>query len=85
MSTPSFTEAQLMALTVQVGEMSMAQGDHALALTALLNAYMSLAVRHPCCLSACAHNATRVAGMLTGLAAVLGTGPVQPAPAAHLH
>jgi hypothetical protein len=51
-----------------VGELATACGQHDLALSALLSAYYSVALAHPCCLQECANLTFRMSMLLAARA-----------------
>lgn len=66
MSHLNYSKEQLLALTEQVGEAAVASGKHDLALSALLGAYATVALAHPCCLEECAAMTLRLHLILVG-------------------
>lgn len=66
----NYTDQQLTDLTEKVGEMAVASEKHDLALSALLSAYATVAMAHPCCLQECANQTFRLSMMLAANAAV---------------
>ena len=68
MSHLNYTDQQLKDLTAQVGEMAVAMGKHDLALSALLSAYVTVVMAHPCCLQECANQTFRLSMLLAARA-----------------
>jgi hypothetical protein len=66
MSHLNYTLQQLNDLTTQVGDLAVSVGTdkHDLALSALLSAYTTVAMAHPCCLQECANQAFRLSMLL---------------------
>lgn len=60
----SYTREQLLELTRKVGEIATAEGPHDLALSALLGAYATIAIAHPCCYMECALQLSLLADVL---------------------
>ena len=71
----NYTDEQLKALTAQVGELAVASGKHDLALSALLSAYCTVAMAHPCCLQQCANQTFKLSMMLAAEAAQRAQSP----------
>lgn len=69
MSHLNYTNEQLLELTTQVGELAVASGKHDLALSALLGAYMTVALANPCCHQVCANLTFRMSMRLAAEAA----------------
>jgi hypothetical protein len=70
MSHLDYTKQQLKELTMNVHELAVAAGKHDLALSALLSAYATLAMAHPCCLQECADVTFRLSMMLAKQASI---------------
>ena len=71
----NYTRDQLIALTAQVGELAVASDQHDLALSALLSAYCTVAMAHPCCLQECANQTFKLSMMLAAEAAQRAQSP----------
>ena len=69
--------AKVKALSHQLVDIASAQETHRIALEALLSAYVSVAICHPCCASGAASIARRMADVIEAHAAPEG--------AAHIH
>lgn len=69
MSHLNYTLQQLHDLTESLGTQAVAPGLHDLALSALLSAYATVAMSHPCCTQECANQTMRLAMMLATHAA----------------
>ncbi len=80
----NYTDQQLQALTAKVGELAVAEGPHDLALSALLSAYATVAVAHPCCLQECADMLFRLSMNLAARAAAHRS-PQGESPSPHVH
>lgn len=64
---------EVTALTHRLVEIVSAQQAHQVALEALISAYASVAVCHPCCAQKAADLARRVAGVIESNAAPVGS------------
>lgn len=62
--------AKAARLADKLGNLALEQGDHALALDALITAFASIAAAHPCCVQESARVADAVAHRLQQLASV---------------
>jgi hypothetical protein len=69
MSHCDYTLRELHELTKMVGEIAVSHNKHDLALSALLGAYATVAMAHPCCLQECANQTFRLSMMLAAHAA----------------
>lgn len=80
----NYTAQQLQELTAKVGELAVAEGPHDLALSALLSAYATVAIAHPCCLQECANLLFTLSINLAARAAAHRP-PQGAAPSPHVH
>jgi hypothetical protein len=64
MSHANFTLREMHELTKLVGEIATSHNKHDLALSALLSAYCTVAMAHPCCLQECANQTFKLSMLL---------------------
>jgi hypothetical protein len=64
MSHSNFTLREMHELTKLVGEIATSHNKHDLALSALLSAYCTVAMAHPCCLQECANQTFKLSMLL---------------------
>ena len=69
MSHANFTLREMHELTKLVGEIATSHDKHDLALSALMSAYFTVAMAHPCCLQECANQTFKLSMRLAAEAA----------------